>query len=200
MQSSKLEISAVAAQLVVEEGLDYGAAKHRAAKALGLPARTALPDNDALEDAVVDYIATFCPESQAQELQALRALALTWMTRLASFSPYLGGAVWHGTATHWSDIYIQLFCEDSKSAEIFLIDHQVRYVPRTVTGFHGGTVDALSVHAFCSGLGEEVGVHLLIYDRDDVRGALRPDAKGRAPRGDLTAVRALLHDLPHDSA
>jgi hypothetical protein len=73
MQFSKLEISAVAAQLVVEEGLDYGAAKHRAAKALGLPARTALPDNDALEDAVVDYIATFCPESQAQELQALRA-------------------------------------------------------------------------------------------------------------------------------
>jgi hypothetical protein len=91
-----------------------------------------------------------------------------------------------------------LFCEDSKSAEIFLIDHQVRYVPRTITGFHGGPVDALSVHAFCPGLNEEVGVHLMIYDRDDVRGALRPDAKGRVPRGDLAAVRALLHDLPHD--
>jgi hypothetical protein len=198
MQSLKFEISAVAARLVVEEGLDYGAAKHRAVKQMGLPTRTALPDNDELEDAVTAYIAAFCPESQAKELRALRALALTWMTRMAPFSPSLGGAVWRGTATHWSDIYIQLFCEDSKSAEIFLIDHQVRYVPRTITGFHGGPVDALSVHAFCLGLHEEVGVHLMIYDRDDVRGALRPDAKGRVPRGDLAAVRALLHDLPHD--
>ena len=43
-------------------------------------------------------------------------------------------------------------------------------------------------------LGEAIGVHLLIYDHDDVRGALRPDAKGRSPRGDAAAVRALLED------
>jgi hypothetical protein len=49
-------------------------------------------------------------------------------------------------------------------------------------------------------LGEEVGVHLLIYDRDDMRGVLKADAKGRTPRGDLAAARALLHDLPHDAA
>jgi hypothetical protein len=116
------------------------------------------------------------------------------MERMAAFRPYLGGAVWHGTATRLSDIYIQLFCDDSKSAEIALIDHQVRYVPRTVVGFHGESVEALSVHAFSPELKEEVGVHLLVYDLDDVRGALRPDAKGRTPRGDLTAVRRLLHD------
>jgi bifunctional UDP-N-acetylglucosamine pyrophosphorylase/glucosamine-1-phosphate N-acetyltransferase len=29
---------------------------------------------------------------------------------------------------------------------------------------------------------------------DDVRGALKPDARGRAPRGDLAALRALVHD------
>ena len=37
-----------------------------------------------------------------------------------------------------------------------------------------------------------VGVHLMVYDLDDMRGALKPDAKGRAPRGDLAAVRRLL--------
>jgi len=56
----------------------------------------------------------------------------------------------------------------------------------------------LSVHAFCPDLNEEVGVHLLIHDHDDVRGALRPDAKGRTPRGDMVAVRRLLHDQQHD--
>ena len=194
MESLKAEIAASAARLMVDEGLDYGLAKHRALKLMGLPGRTALPGNDEIEDAVVDYLALFCADTQPKELRALRELAVVWMARMADFRPYLSGAVWRGTATRLSDIYIQLFCEDSKSAEIFLIDHQVRYVPRAVTGFHGETVDALSVHAFCPGLGEEVGVNLLIYDFDDVRGALRPDAKGRVPRGDLAAVRTLLHD------
>ena len=194
MESLKAEIAASAARLMVDEGLDYGLAKHRALKLMGLPGRTALPGNDEIEDAVVDYLALFCADTQPKELRALRELAVVWMARMADFRPHLSGAVWRGTATRLSDIYIQLFCEDSKSAEIFLIDHQVRYVPRAVTGFHGETVDALSVHAFCPGLGEEVGVHLLIYDFDDVRGALRPDAKGRVPRGDLAAVRTLLHD------
>lgn len=200
MESLKVEIAASAARLIVDEGLDYGSAKHRALKLMGLTGRTALPGNDEIEDAVVDYLALFCADTQPVELRALRELAVVWMARMADFRPHLSGAVWRGTATRLSDIYIQLFCEDSKSAEIFLIDHQVRYVPRTVTGFHGETVDALSVHAFCPGLDEEVGVHLLIYDRDDMRGALKVDAKGRATRGDLAATRALLHDRPHDAA
>jgi hypothetical protein len=33
-------------------------------------------------------------------------------------------------------------------------------------------------------------VHLRIYDLDDLRGALLPDAQGRSPRGDLTALSA----------
>jgi hypothetical protein len=196
MDSLKAEISWLAASLVVEEGLEYGPAKRRAVKQLGLPTRTALPGNDDVEDAVLEHIALFCSETQPGELLALRRLALVWMERMAAFWPHLGGSVWHGTATRLSDIYIQLFCEDSKSAEISLIDHRVNYLVRTIPGLHGELVDALSVHAVCPELGEEVGVHLLIYDRDDVRGALRPDAKGRAPRGDLAALRRLLHDQP----
>ena len=198
MDTVKSEVCAVAARMVVEEGLEYGPAKRRAVKQLGLPGRTPLPANDEVEDAVVAYLTLFCADTQPGELLALRRLALVWMERMAEFRPHLGGAVWHGTATRLTDIYIQLFCDDSKSAEISLIDHQVSYVPRTVTGFHGESVEALSVHALCPELKEEVGVHLLVYDRDDVRGALKPDAKGRTPRGDFVAVRRLLHDQHHD--
>lgn len=192
MTDASLEIAALAARWVVEEGLEYGPAKRRAAKQLGLSGRAALPDNHALEDAVVDYIAVFCADTQPLELLALRRLALVWMARLVQFRPYLGGAVWHGTATKNSDVYLQLFCDDCKSAEIALIDKKVSYVPRTVTGFNGDAVDALSVHAFCAELNQEIGVHLMIYDFDDVRGALKPDARGRTPRGDASAVRQLL--------
>jgi hypothetical protein len=191
MESAKSEIAATAARLVVEEGLEYGPAKRRAAKQLGLKARTALPDNDTVEEAVREYIELFCADTQPAELAALRRLAIVWMERLAQFRPYLGGAVWHGTATRLSDIYIQLFCDDPKSAEIALIEKNVNYQAQTVTGLHGEPVEALSISSMSQDLGESVGVHLLIYDHDDLRGALKPDAKGRAPRGDLAAVRAL---------
>jgi hypothetical protein len=186
------ELLNTAARLVVEEGLEYGPAKRRAVKQLGLPARTALPDNDALEDAVREYIEIFCADTQPLELAALRELALTWMERLAEFRPHLSGAVWHGTATRLSDIYIGLFCDDPKSAEIALINHGVNYEAREVTGLHGDAVNALSIHSLCKPLNETVGVHLMIYDHDDVRGALQPDAKGRKPRGDLARVRSCI--------
>jgi len=190
--SLKEQIAAAAAAMVVEEGLEYGPAKRRAVKQLGLPARTALPDNDLVEAAVRDYIALFCADTQPAELAALRELALLWMQRMAEFRPFLGGAVWRGTATRLSDIYIQLFCDDPKSAEIALIEHQVDYEPRTVTGFTGDSVEALSIRSLCKPLQETVGVHLMVYDHDDLRGALRPDARGQSPRGDLASVARLL--------
>ena len=186
------EIADTAARLVVEDGLEYGAAKRQAIKQLALPARTPLPDNDLLEAAVAEYIDLFCADTQPAELRALRSLALTWMERMAVFRPHLAGAVWHGTATRLSDIYLQLFCDDSKSAEIMLIDRQVSYDPSTVTGFHGKPVEALTLGQPSPELGMVVGVHLLVYDLDDLRGALRPDARGRVPRGDTAAVRRLL--------
>lgn len=192
MDKASAEIAATAAGLVVEEGLEYGPAKRRALKQLGLGPRASLPDNDAVEDAVREYLDLFCADTQPGELLALRRLALVWMERLATFRPYLAGAVWHGTATRLSDIYLQLFCDDPKSAEISLIDHGVRFTPSTVPGFRGEPVEALSLDSRSEELGVHVGVHLLIHDLDDMRGALKPDTRGRTPRGSLDAVRKLV--------
>jgi hypothetical protein len=186
------EIAASAAQCVVEEGLEYGPAKRRALKVLGLPPKTPLPNNDQVEVQVREYIEIFCADTQPIELMALRQHALMWMNRLAAYRPYLGGAVWHGTATRLSDIYLQLFCDDAKSTEIELINQGVEFEARTVNGLHGEPVEALSIHSFCKELGEEIGVHLLINDYDDVRGALKLDAQGRSPRGDAEAVKRLI--------
>lgn len=187
------EIAHTAARMVVEEGLEWGPAKRRAVKQLGLPARTALPDNDTVEAAVREYIEIFCGDTQPQELRALRELALVWMERMQEFRPHVSGAVWRGTATRMSDIYIGLFCDDSKSAEIALINHNVAYDVTVVTGFNGEQVDALSISSLCKPLGETVGVHLMVYDYDDLRGALKADGQGRTQRGDITALRQLLN-------
>lgn len=192
MQTIQAEIAASAARLVVEDGLEYGPAKRSALRQLDLPARTSLPDNDAVEDAVREHIALFCADTQPTELRALREIALLWMRRMAQFRPHLTGAVWHGTATRHSCVFVQLFCDDPKSAEIALIDHAIDYDPQTVTGMHGKPVEALTVAHPSAELAATVGVHLMIYDLDDLRGALRPDKRGRSPRGDADAVAALL--------
>jgi hypothetical protein len=187
-----LEIAAAAARLVVEDGMEYGPAKRRAARLVARGARDAeLPDNELLEDEVRAYLDLYYADTQPGELAALRAVALGWMERLAAFRPHLTGAVWRGTATRLSDIHMDLYCDDSKSAELALIDARIDYQVSTGSGPRGRAVDVLSVVARSPDLGSPVTLHLSVLDYDDLRGALRGDARGRPQRGDLAAVRAL---------
>jgi hypothetical protein len=184
------EIAATAARLVVEDGMEYGPAKRRAARSLG--ARDAeLPDNERLEDEIRAYLALFCAETQPAELAALRAVAVDWMERLAAFRPHLAGAVWRGTATRHSDIHLELYCDDPKSAELALIDRRVDYAVSSTAGPRGRPIDQLTVLARSDALGQPVRVHLAVLDYDDLRGALKVDGRGRAQRGDLAALRVL---------
>lgn len=190
------EIAAAAARLVVEEGLEYGPAKRRAARDLGRGASRSpnMPDNDAVEDAVREYLSVFCADTQPAELAALRSVAALWMERLAEFRPHLTGAVWRGTATRLSAIHLQLYCDDCKSAELALINRGVDYDVGSVNGPRQQPVDVLSLAHWSPDLGESVTVFLTILDHDDLRGALKVDAQGRTQRGDLTGLRRLMTD------
>ncbi len=188
-----VEVAAVAARLIVEEGMEYGPAKRRAALSLGGAGlrRSELPDNLAVEDEVRAYLAMFCADTQPGELAALRKVAADCMLRLAEFRPHLAGAVWRGTATRHNDVYLQLFCDDPKSAEIALINLGGHFEVGSITGFRGETVDVLSVFSMSPELGRSVTVHLAVHDHDDLRGALKPDTSGRPQRGNLAALRKL---------
>lgn len=195
------ELASAAARLIVEEGMEYGAAKRRAAKVLGRgQVRQAdLPDNDLVEDEVRAYIALFCADTQPAELQALREVAERWMERLQPFRPHLTGAVWRGTATRLNNVHLQLFCDDSKEAEIELLNQRIDYEVGTLNGPRGEPVDVLSVSEFSRELGEPVTVHLTILDHDDLRGALKRDSQGRTERGDLAGLRRLMADDAGDA-
>lgn len=188
------EIAAAAARLVVEEGMEYGPAKRRAARQLGRnPGRSAeLPGNDMVEEQVREYLSIFCADTQPQELSALREIAAFWMDRLAAFRPHLTGAVWRGTATRLNDVHLQLFCDDSKEAELTLIDRRIGYEVGSLPGPRGDLIDVLSVAHRSAELSEVVTVHLSILDHDDIRGGLKPDATGRPQRGDRAALRRLM--------
>ena len=192
------EIAAAAARLVVETGMEYGPAKHKAARALtrrgGTGSRAELPSSEQVEDEVRAYIELFLGGTQPAELAALRGVARLWMERLAEFRPHLSGAVWRGTATRLSAVHIDLYCDDAKAAEIALLNLGVDYDVHALDGPGGEPTDVLTVSSPSRALGEPVTVHLFVRDHDELRGALRPDARGRSWRGDLAALRALARE------
>lgn len=188
------ELAAAAARLVVEEGMEYGPAKQKAARALrrGSVRHGELPSNEDVEDAVREHLAIFHADTQPAELAALRQVALRWMERLAEFRPHVAGAVWRGTATKLSDVHLHLYCDDTKSAEIALLGRDVPYEVASANHPRGNPVDMLRVVDRAPELGEQVSVCLTILDTDDLRGALKPDARGRTWRGDAKALRERL--------
>src|SRR5512134_2258343 len=190
MGSATEDIAQAAARLVVDDGLEYGAAKRKAARDLSRRSgrRSELPSNEAIEDEVRDYLSLFQADTQPGELLALRRLALQWMERLQAFRPHLAGAVWRGTATRRSTVQIELYCDDPKAAEITLLDLRVEFEP---VGQADGP-DLLRVDAPCPELREHVAIFLHVLDHDDLRGGLKPDARGRTWRGDTPALQRLL--------
>jgi hypothetical protein len=190
-----IELAVSAARLVVEEGLEYAAAKRKAARAFA-PMRVELPSNEAVEQQVREHLALFHADTQAAELRALRCLALRWMRRLQEFRPHLAGAVWRGTATRLSAIHIDLFADDPKSPEIALVNLRIVY-----DASDGGRYrrrepySVLSVVDQCPELKQRVALHLSVHDHDSQRGALMPDPHGRTWRGDLRGVQSLVGEI-----
>lgn len=187
-------IAAAAAELVVDEGMEYGAAKRKAAQVLGRRSgrRIELPSNEQIEQAVREHIAVFHADTQPAELQALRRLALQWMQRLAAFRPHLSGAAWRGTATRRSALHIDLYCDDPKSAEIALLDLGLDFDVHTLDRPGLPPLDVLSVAAGLPAWDEGTTLHLFVRDLDELRGALKADAGGRSWRGDLAALQRLM--------
>jgi hypothetical protein len=185
------ELAQTAARLIVEDGLDYASARRKAMQEHG--SREA-PSNEAIEDEVRAHIEIFHAETQPVELRVLREAALRWMLRLAAFRPHLSGAVWRGTATRQSIIRLDLYCDDTKAPELALIDRGVDYETVSEPLARGEHSLTLVVGERSAELDDWLTIHLNILDRDDLRGALKPDARGRTWRGDATALQRLLED------
>lgn len=125
---ARREIAGAAARLMAEDGInDFGYAKRKAARQLGLPEDGALPTNTEVEAELRTYLALYQSEEQPALLMELRSVAIAAMRFLADFNPYLTGPVLDGTAGRYAEVDLELFAESAKEVEIFLINHNIRY-------------------------------------------------------------------------
>ncbi|TAM05879.1 MAG: UDP-N-acetylmuramate--alanine ligase [Paraburkholderia sp.] len=197
-QRVREEIAIAAARMIAEDGLDYASAKRKAARQVAGDTRIEsawLPDNDQIEDEIREYQALFQGESQPLVLRRLREIALDWMRRLGEFNPFVTGAVLNGTAGAHSDIHLQIFCDNPKDVAIWLLNANVPYDVSETRHFAArGYVETLSFMYRASRDEEPVGIHVALYDTDDLRGAVRADPRGRLPRANAQALQALIDE------
>jgi hypothetical protein len=191
--SVRAEIAAAAARMIAEDGLDYGTAKRKAAKQIlgdGRIPGNILPDNAQIEEEVREYNAIFFSDSQPARLLYLRGLALQIMEQLKQFHPYLTGAVLNGTAGEHSDIHLQLFAESPKEVEIYLLNKNINFEVSETAHFRKQQEPVETVSFMWKG----EGVHLALYQADDLRGALKKGRERQIDRLNVDGLRTLIEE------
>ena len=187
----RMEIAMAAARMIAEDGTDYATAKRKAAKLILGNNKThgdVMPDNAQVEAEVREYQELFMGDEQPARLKALRLLALELMQTFERFHPRLVGAVVNGTAGEHTDIHIQLFPESSKDVAVFLLNADIDYVVGETahTKQRGEFVETYSF------MWKNEGVHLTIYEPDDVRSASKTGNGHAQEYLNLRMLKALL--------
>jgi hypothetical protein len=125
---ARRSIASLAARMIAEDGIeDYGHAKRKAARSLGMGEAEALPTNDEVDVELRTYQTLYQEDEQRERLSELRRVALEVMELLAEFRPYLTGAVLDGTAGRYASVEIDLFADSAKDVEISLLSRNIPY-------------------------------------------------------------------------
>lgn len=188
-------IAYIAARLMAEDGIaDYGTAKAKAARQAGLADAALLPDNDEIEAALREYQGLYQSDEQPAHLRHLREVAVKVMREFEAFRPALVGAVLDGTAGQHSEVSLQLFADDVKALQMFLLNRRYRFdesTRRMRLGDQWVEVPQIRIEV------EDATVALTVLDRDDERLKARPRADDEPPlRARLPEVEALLAASP----
>lgn len=184
-------IAVHAARLMAQDGIeDYGLAKRKAAKQLGIPESGKLPTNDEIEVALREYQGIYQGDAQAQRVRELRQHAAKVMRELAAFDPHLTGSALSGIAGPYAGIHLQLFTDNIKAVELLLIDRDISYKTTQTRLYAGQEARVLPVFTISD---DGIEVDLTVFDLRDLRVPARTTPEGRTiERARIAAVENLL--------
>ena len=184
-------IAHLAARIMVEDGIeDYALAKKKAARQAGVADTRHLPGNDEIDDALKSYQQTFHADDQRDRLQELREKAVRAMQELTEFNPHLYGSVLSGSAGKYADINLQLFTDDAKAVELFLIGRGIDYKPGQSSLYSGEARITVPIFTMND---EGTDIEIIVLSPHDARMPLKTSPAGKAiERAKLPAVENLL--------
>jgi hypothetical protein len=184
-------IAVQAARLMAQDGIeDYGLAKRKAAKQLGLPDMRRLPNNAEIDAALREYKDIYQLDDQGKRIKLLREQAVSSMLELSEFNPHLTGSVLSGIAGPYATIHLQLYTDSAKAVELFLLNRGLPYRTGQVRLYAGGELRLLPVFSIDD---EGIEIEMTVLETRDLRAPVRITAEGRnIERAKLPTVRALL--------
>jgi hypothetical protein len=184
-------IAYLAARLMAEDGIeDYALAKRKAARQAGMPVPRELPTNEEVEEALRTYQQIYHHEEHRNRLRVLRETAVRAMRELARFNPHLTGSVLNGNAGKYADVNLQLFTDNEKAVELYLIDRRIPYKSAQSRLYSGEEMRTVPVYTLSD---QGTDIELTVLSTLDLRGSLRTSPEGKnIERAKLQAVEQLL--------
>lgn len=171
-------IAYLAARMMAEDGVDdYALAKRKAARQAGLPDARELPTNEEIDAALRTHQQIYHAQEHEERLRVLRETALRAMRELAQFDPHLTGAALSGNAGKYAGVSLQLFTDNPKAVEHFLIERAITYRVAQCRLYCGE--DAVTAPVFTVADGG-VDIEITVLTRRELRGPLRTSPEGRS--------------------
>jgi hypothetical protein len=184
-------IAHLAARLMAQDGIeDYAHAKRKAARQAGMPETRELPTNEEVEEALRTYQQIYHHEEHRNRLRVLRETAVRAMRELARFNPHLTGSVLNGNAGKYADVNLQLFTDNEKAVELYLIDRRIPFKSAQSRLYSGEERRTVPVYTLND---QGTDIELTVLSTLDLRGPLRTSPEGKnIERAKLQAVEQLL--------
>jgi len=107
------------------------------------------------------------------------------MHGLAEFNPHLAGSVLSGIAGPYATIQLQLYTDNAKAVELFLIDRGMSYRSGESRLFLGGEMRAVPVFTIDD---DGVEAELTVLETRDLRAPVRATPEGRIIERAKTAI------------
>jgi hypothetical protein len=141
------------ARILTESGpVEFDRARRKAASRLGISDKRCWPDNEEINDALIEQQRLFGPEQSEQIQIRLRRRALDAMREFEAFSPRLIGAALRGTATTSHGVELRLFADSPEEVLMELMARRIPWEQRDEPQrFAGGTMQTHPVFEFLAG-------------------------------------------------
>ena len=184
-------IAHLAARLMAEEGVeDYARAKRKAARQIGMADPGQLPSNEEIDQALRIHQSLYQQPEHGARLRELRRRALDAMREFARFNPYLTGSVLNGNAGRYADIDLQLFTDNPKAVELFLLDRQIRYRTAQSKLYCGDSLFSAPLYVISDGA---VDIQITVLPGQALRQPVKSSPAGKSmERAKPEAVEQLL--------
>jgi len=187
-----IQVANEAARIMVDQGiLDLRVASRKAAARLGITDRRIVPEQKAIEQALLDYQRLFRGDQHPKQLRRLRKEALRAMEAFRKFDPRLVGSVLSGTAVSTSPVEIHLFADSAEEIAFHLMNQGIPWEDgHTTSVLADGQRIAIPIFGFEAG---NTRFRLLAFPTAALRQRpLSPVTRRPEPRASIREVRKIV--------